>query len=347
MLASMSHRLPAVPIVSPSRDDDTLPVVSSPPAADLDARHVLDLLYGFRRSKTLFTAVGLGLFDGRRPPGAGVDRLLTACDALGLLRKCPAGYENTPVADRFLRSDSPDTLVGYIRYSDAALYALWGDLQGAVVDGTNRWTAVFGDEHGACKRAETFSSRDFAIGMHGLGLLSSPAIVEHFDLSSFRFLLDLGGSTGHFAIAAKRRYPAMRVAVVDKSEVLDVARQYVSADIELVAADFCCDELPTGDLFVLGRILHHRDHQAGIELLRRLYDRLPTSGGVLVVEALLDNPDKALALDTQLHSLNMLACSNGTERTGVEYTAWLREVGFRDVRVGFTGTPLDVIVGLK
>ena len=42
----------------------------------------------------------------------------------------------------------------------------------------------------------------FLQGMHGLGLGSSPKVVEAFDLSRFRRLVDLGGATGHLAIAA-------------------------------------------------------------------------------------------------------------------------------------------------
>ena len=41
------------------------------------------------------------------------------------------------------------------------------------------------------------AKQTFVQGMHGLGLLSSPKVVEAFDLSRFRRLVDLGGATGH------------------------------------------------------------------------------------------------------------------------------------------------------
>ena len=49
--------------------------------------------------------------------------------------------------------------------------------------------------------------REFLMGMHGYGLISSPHVVSAFDLGRFHRLADLGGATGHLAIAACQRYP--------------------------------------------------------------------------------------------------------------------------------------------
>ena len=46
-------------------------------------------------------------------------------------------------------------------------------------------------------------------------MLSSPTVVAAFDLRGFRRLVDLGGATGHLAIAACERYPELRAAVFD------------------------------------------------------------------------------------------------------------------------------------
>src|SRR5580698_11449215 len=57
-------------------------------SADMtDPAPILELIDAFRRSKTMFTAVSLGIFDGERPHGVAMDRLLDACVGLGLLIK--------------------------------------------------------------------------------------------------------------------------------------------------------------------------------------------------------------------------------------------------------------------
>src|SRR5580692_8698429 len=149
---------------------------------------VLDLIDAFRRSKTMFAAVELGIFDGHRPADAKeLARLLEACASLGLLEKRGEEYVNTPEADKFLRSDSPDTLTGYIRYSNNALYPMWGHLEDAVREGTHRWKQTFGWDGPIFShffRSEG-AMREFQQGMHGFGRLSSPAVVAAFDLSRF------------------------------------------------------------------------------------------------------------------------------------------------------------------
>ncbi|MBZ5603623.1 MAG: homocysteine methyltransferase, partial [Acidobacteriia bacterium] len=174
-----------------------------------DPAPILDLIEAFRRSKTMFAAVALGIFDGERPKAAELDRLLEACASLGLLEKRGDAFVNTPVADEYLRRSSPHTLTGYILYSNTALYPMWGHLEDAVLEGSHRWRQTFGLEGGIFthffKTEE--AKRDFLMGMHGFGMLSSPKVVAAHDLSRFHHLVDLGGATGHLALAARERYP--------------------------------------------------------------------------------------------------------------------------------------------
>src|SRR5258708_7609325 len=97
-----------------------------------DPAPVLDLIEAFRRSKTMFTAVSLGVFDilADGPASAAaiaqrtnastgaLERLLDACAGLGLLDKQKDLYTNRPAADAYLVRRSPQAMVGYIQYSN-------------------------------------------------------------------------------------------------------------------------------------------------------------------------------------------------------------------------------------
>ncbi|HEX6897340.1 MAG TPA: class I SAM-dependent methyltransferase, partial [Bryobacteraceae bacterium] len=245
---------------------------------------VLDLIEAFRRSKTMFAAVELGIFDGRRPADCKeLGRLLDACVALGLLEKRAEQYVNTPVADKYLRSASPDTLTGYIRYSNSALYPMWTHLEDAVREGTHRWKQTFGLDGPIFShffRTED-AMREFQRGMHGFGRITSPAVAAAFDLSRFRRLVDRGGGSGHLAEAARERYPNLETAVFD---LPSVARIYPGT----IAGDFFSDPLPPADLYSLGRILHDWSEEKIRALLTKIYPALPQGGGLLVAERLLD-----------------------------------------------------------
>jgi acetylserotonin N-methyltransferase len=336
-------------------------------ALPLDPAPVLDLLEAFRRSKVMFAGISLGIFDRladgpaslaalardlRADPDA-LGRLLGACVCLGLLKRDGQNYANAPVAAAYLCSKSPRRLTGYARYSDSALWQLWAHLDDAVREGTHRWRQAFGWEgpiFDSFFRTED-DKREFLMGMHGQGQLSSPAVAAAFDLGRFRRLVDLGGATGHLAVAACRRYPALRAVVFDLPKVLPLTRELVVASgvadrIELLAGDFFADALPEADLFTLGRILHDWNEEKIHRLLRAIYERLPAGGALLVAEKLLDD-DRAGPPWAVLQSLNMLVCTEGKERTLGEYAELLKAAGFARVEGKRTPTPLDVVLAVK
>jgi len=332
-----------------------------------DSSLIIELIEAFRRSKAMFTAVSLGIFDLLEHEPADVvtiasklhvkseplERLMDACVGLMLLRKDGGVYKNESVASSYLCRDNARSLTGYILYSNEVLFPLWTHLEDAIREGTPRWQQAFGTEGSIFDnffRTEE-AKQTFIKGMHGLGKLSSPKVVEAFDLSRFRKLVDLGGATGHLVIAACERYLNLRGVVFDLAQVIEGARLEVNKStaaqrIELLAGDFFHDELPEGDLFAMSRILHDWSEDKINALLAKIYERLPAGGGVLLAEKLL-NEDKSGPTSAQMQSLNMLVCTEGKERTLGEYRKLLQTAGFQDVQGRMTGSPLDAILAIK
>lgn len=336
---------------------------------NVDPAPVLELIDAFRRSKTMFAAVSLGVFEALsegaadassltarllQPGGQeSMERLLDACVSLGLLRKRDGLYSNEPIAETYLCDRSPLSLTGYVRYSNEALYPMWAHLEDAVREGTPRWTQTFGWQGSIFEHFFRTDARrrDFLSGMHGFGQLSSPAVVATFDLSRFHFLVDLGGATGHLAIAACERYPQLRAAVFDLPAVMDMAQEYAAASparsrIEVVAGDFFRDELPPGDLYALGRILHDWPEERIRLLLHKVFRSLPAGGALLIAEKLVEE-DRSGPVAALMQSMNMLVCTEGRERTLGEYTALLREAGFAKIEGKRSGAPLDAILAVR
>ena len=332
-----------------------------------DPSPITDLIEGFRRSKTMFVAVNLGVFDllerGPLPVEAiaqhlstelgATARLLEACVGLDLLSNHADGFANTPLASVYLCKYSEHALTGYILYSNEALYALWANLEDAIREGTPRWAQTFGwpgpifDHFFSTEE----KMRTFLKGMHGFGVMSSPAVVREFDLSGFHVMADLGAATGHLTIAACEAWPNLRGVVFDMEKVLATAREEVAKSdaqdrITFVAGDFFADVLPAADLYALGRILHDWPPHKIDLLLRRIYESLPIGGGILIAEKLLFD-DKSGPVHAQMQSLNMLVCTEGKERTLGEYRALLEAAGFRDVEGKRTGKAVDAILARK
>ncbi|CAN5199072.1 class I SAM-dependent methyltransferase [soil metagenome] len=332
-----------------------------------DPAVVLDLIEAFRRSKTMFAAVNLGVFDalanGPKPlvtltqelscNADALERLLDACVGLQLLLHDNGGYANTPAASAYLTMSSPRRMTGYIGYSNDASWKLWANLEGAIREGTHRWTETYGWDGPLFSHffKTEASKREFLMGMHGFGLISSPVVVTAFDLTPFRTFVDLGGATGHLAIAACRAYPHLNGVVFDLESAVPLATEIVTASpvadrVSVVAGDFFESDLPAGDVYALGRILHDWTEVKILQLLTRIHDRLPKGGAVFIAEKLLLE-DKSGPRWAQMQNLNMLTCTEGKERTMSEYEALLHRVGFRDVQGCRTASPLDVVMAWK
>jgi acetylserotonin N-methyltransferase len=332
-----------------------------------DPEPILELLTAFRRSKTMFCAVALGVFDALaagpksltalanelQTSADGLERLLDACVGLNLLSKHQDAYSCGPEAAAYLTRNSPHRLTGYIHYSNNVIWKLWANLEDAVREGTHRWRQSFGWDGPIFSHFfHTQEAHDeFLMGMHGYGPISSPHVVTAFDLSSFGYLVDLGGATGHLAIAACQRYPKLRAAVFDLAGTEPLARAVLDASglsdrIRFDAGDFFNDPLPEGDLHVLGRIIHDWTEEKILSLLSRIHAALPPSGAVLVAEKLLWE-DKTGPAWAQMQNLNMLTCTEGKERTLGEYEALLTRTGFVDVRGCPTSSLLDAVIARK
>lgn len=328
---------------------------------------IVDLIEAFRRSQTMFTATALGVFDGLAggaataeelagrlgANGDAMERLLDGCAALGLLEKSGGMYRNAEVASRYLCSGSSDSLRGYVMYSQRALYGMWGHLDDAIREGSHRWTQTFGTSGPLFSHFfhTEEAMREFLMGMHGFGMLTSPKVAAAFDLSGFRRLVDLGGATGHLAIAACERYPEMRAVVFDLPQVIPLAKEMAersaaASRIEVTAGDFFSHDLPAADLYTLGRILHDWTEAKIGRLLEKIAGALPEGGAVLIAERLL-NEDGVGPVAVNMQSLNMLVCTEGKERSASGYERLLRAAGFERVEARRTGVSLDAVLAFK
>jgi acetylserotonin N-methyltransferase len=344
--------------------------INNPMAKDLtkpDPGVILDLLQAFRWSKTMFAAASLGVFDALtegplpletlakvlKANADALGRLLDGCVGLQLLDRDDRGYRNTPAAAAYLCRKSPLSVAGYINYSNTVYWKLWERLEDAVREGTNRWKQAFGRE--ADLFANVFhteeAKREFTLAMHGYGLMTSPTAVASFDLSRFQRFVDVGGATGHLAIAACERYPNMHGVIFELEEIVPLAKEVVGASkvaarIEVLSGDFFTDPLPSGDIYGMGRILHDWPEEKIHHLLTKMYDRLPPGGGVLIMEKLI-HEDRRGPVWALMQSLNMLTLMEGKERTLSEYEMLFKRAGFAEIYGCRNATPLDSVLALK
>ena len=315
---------------------------------------LMQLVSGFWSFKTLAVAVEFDLFTrlagGRTVtvremgPEFGLaerpaDLLLSACASLGLLDKAGDGYRNSALAEEFLVKGRPYYFGGQVRYCDERTYLPWHRVRDALrTDRPITWDPD--------TQESLFDGSDpgmlalFWDAMYSTSIFTARALSEAYDFSGHRKLLDVGGGAGAFPIELCRRLPELRATIFDLPHVClladkKIAEAGLSGNIGTSAGNFLTDpELPTGhDVILLSMILHDWDEPTNRALLAKCHEALP-SGGAIVVAELLLNDERTGPPAAALMGMNMLVETDGGKNySGAEYSAWLTDVGFTDVRV--------------
>jgi SAM-dependent methyltransferase len=300
-----------------------------PPLQDWHPGTLLALSGSYWQTCALHTGVALDLFTelarGARQAAdiaAAKDldtdataRLLDALTALGLVEKQEQRYANTPAADQFLVTSSPDYL-GYMVRHHHQLMPGWSRLTDAVASGR--------PVRERRSSADPASREAFLMGMYNNSRLIAPRIVPAVDLSGCKRLLDLGGGPGTYAIFFCRQYPQLSATVFDLPTTQPFAQKVIGEHglegrIAFQAGDFLLDALVDGggpyDAVWMSHILHGEGPADCKKLVSRAADTLAPGGRLAIHEFILDDDGQG-PLFASLFSLNMLI---GTEQ-GRAYT---------------------------
>jgi hypothetical protein len=171
-------------------------------------------------------------------------------------------------------------------------------------------------------------------------------IAEAWDFSRAKVVADLGGGGGSLILAVLGLNPHLRGMLVDLEPSIDAARSRFaeedsSSRCELLAADLT-QSVPAGaDVYILKHVLHGRQDDVAITILKNCRAVIPQSGHLLIVEFIL--PPLVSHADPQLagklmSDLNMLAVTGGKERSEREWKALLDASGFTLTTVHSVGS---------
>lgn len=333
--------------------------------------HIMQVGMGFFASKTLLSAVELGLFThlAQRPMTAAeiaetlglnpraVPDFPDALVALKLLERAGEGeaarYANTPETALFLDRNSPDYIGGILEMANARLYRFWADLTEALETGAPQNETKHSKESMFAKLYESPERLEqFMAAMAGVSAGNFKTFARTFDFSNYKTLCDVGGATGQLSCLVAAANPHMRCVSFDLPKVVPIATRRIEqaglADrVQAVGGDFFADPLPKADVITMGMILHDWNLEKKKMLIGKAYDALPEGGAFVVIEALIDDARRENAFGL-LMSLNMLIeFGDAFDYTAADFFGWCREAGFSDFQtIPLTG-PSSAAVAYK
>jgi hypothetical protein len=336
------------------------------PAAPPSPERIFDIGCGFRASKALLSAVELEVFTilSERPLDAaalmqrtglherGARDFFDALVALGMLTRSGDGlYANAPEAAFYLDRRKPAYIGALFEQYNSIGFGLWNSLTQALRTGTPQ-TGIAAARHCASLYADPAKLRTFVKSMTAGSLLAAKAIAAQFPWQDYRTVIDVGTAEGCLPVEVALAHPAIRGIGFDLPELRDVFETYVRghglADrLQFHAGNFFESALPAADVVVFGRILHNWNLDTKRMLLGKAYDALPGGGALIVHEALVAD-DRRSESAGLLASLNMLLWTEGGfDFTGADCAQWMRDAGFRNLRVEPLAAEQSMVVGEK
>jgi demethylspheroidene O-methyltransferase len=331
------------------------------PIARRSARQLFDLVSGFVYSQVLYSCVKLGLINRLASSGpASVAELARECDmhdeAMSTLLRAAASLDLVEDAggDRYCLGFLGAPLAGNPGLQALILHheKLYTDL----VDPVALLRAGAGEGALASYWAYSKSAdpsdldaariEEYTELMGASQYLVSSEVLQAYDFSAHRRLLDIGGGNGAFCSAAAARYPEIELGVFDLPAVAETARaRFAREGLEHRACahggDFLRDPLPQGaDVVTLLRVLHDHGDDSVLGLLRSVRAAIVDNGCLLVAEQMSDTGGAEPVGDAYF-GFYLLAMGQGRPRKLSELSRLLTEAGFHAPREIKTNLPLQ------
>ncbi|MCI0538548.1 MAG: acetylserotonin O-methyltransferase [Verrucomicrobiales bacterium] len=321
---------------------------------------MLGLITGYWITQLIYVAAKLGLADrlaggpktsddlaadcGVQPRE--LHRLLRALASEGVFQEAgPRTFANTPLSD-WLRQERTGSLHARAIVSAEKDWPAWGQLLHSIRTGQCAFDAVFGADHFAWLSEHPDVAGAFNQTMTQAAAHFYRAVVEAYDFSPFRCVVDIGGGHGQLLALILARHATARGILFDAPRVIETAGELLRAAgvaerCELRAGDFF-EAIPAhGDAYLMSHLLHDWDDEHAKKLLTRTRRVTKPGTRLLIIEKLIppgNEPSLAKLMD-----IHMLVLSGGLERTEEEYRRLLADTGFRLERIVPTASIMSVL----
>jgi demethylspheroidene O-methyltransferase len=163
----------------------------------------------------------------------------------------------------------------------------------------------------------------------------SGQILDAYDMSRHRAVLDVGGGTGAFLKAAGARHPHLALNVFDLPAV-----ESSNANITRFSGDFRHDLFPQGmDLITVIRVVHDHDDDSVLQLFRNIRRACQKDTVLLIAEPFAGNKATAAVTDAYFN-MYFAAMGQGRTRTPEQIAELAANAGFSSLKSWPTGMPL-------
>jgi ubiquinone/menaquinone biosynthesis C-methylase UbiE len=321
---------------------------------------LLEMMHGYQKSQALFVAAKLGIADLLSNGSKTADELAKATGVNSrsiyhLMRSLiSVGVFSTEDNDKFqlnpmgkhLLTGTSDSLRGTIMVMGDEFYQAWGNLLYGIKTGKTAFNHTFNRDIYSYLKQDSEASVNFNEWMKETTREWLLPVLEAYDFSEVKTLVDVGGGIGTLTAVILNANPKMQAIVFDREDVVvDAQRVLEGAGVadrcQIVGGNFFDAVLPDGDLYLLSRVLLNWDDTHAIKILTNCYQAMTVKDRLVVVDFML--PKGKTSPFIGLGSLNLFLLFGNFMRTEDEFYNLLSLAGFKVTnRIKTTG-PVSAI----
>lgn len=260
-------------------------------------------------------------------------RLLQVLASIDILREEAAHRFSLTRLGETLRSDTSSSVRDYAVYVHDFVYEGFGGLDEAVRTGKPAFDKICGMPFFQYLEKNPDRAAIFHAGIGNRGRIEAKAIVDAYDFSTSRQVVDVGGGNGAFLSAILTTHNNVSGVLVDRTAAIGAAKSGRGGPLprcQFVDHDIFEQVFSGGDIYSLKRLLFDFSDEDAVCILDNCRKAVRDDGRLLIIEVLRGPPnqrDLAHAMD-----LVFLVLLGGRTRTIEQYATLLERARFRLVR---------------
>ena len=321
---------------------------------------LLEMMYGYQKSQALFVAAQLGIADILSNGSKTAEELAKATGVNSrsiyhLMRSLiSVGVFSTEDNDKFqlnpmgkhLLTGTSDSLRGTVMAMGDEGYQAWGNLLYGLKTGKTAFNHTFNRDIYSYLKQDSEASLNFNEWMKETTREWLLPVLEAYDFSEVKTLVDVGGGIGTLTAVILNANPKMQAILFDREDVVVGAQRVlegagVADRCQIVGGNFFDAVLPDGDLYLISRVLLNWDDTDAIKILTNCYQAMTVKDRLVVVDFML--PKGKTSPFIGLGSLNLFLLFGNFTRTEDEFYNLLSSAGFKVTNTIKTTGPVSAI----
>jgi ubiquinone/menaquinone biosynthesis C-methylase UbiE/predicted transcriptional regulator len=321
---------------------------------------LLEMMYGYQKSQALFVAAKLGIADILSNGSKTAEELAKATGVNSrsiyhLMRMLiSVGVFSLEDNEKFclnslgkhLLTGTSDSLRGTVMAMGDEIYQAWGNLLYGIKTGKTAFNHTFNKDIYSYLKQDSEASLNFNEWMKETTREWLLPVLEAYDFSEVKTLVDVGGGIGTLTAVILNANPKMQAILFDREDVVVGAQRVlegagVADRCQIVGGNFFDAVLPEGDLYLISRVLLNWDDTHAIKILTNCYQAITVKDRLVVVDFML--PKGKMSPFIGLTSLNLFILGGTFMRTEDEFYNLLSSAGFKVTNTIQTTGPVSAI----